>query len=478
MAMKPINRRHFLKGITAGAGVASMFFNSPVARGQTTVAPVRVLMIPLTHGWGFDPTFDDFTGSEFDFTIPRPLHGLEAIKNQCVFIDGVRGTMWGNAHDVSYSDIFTAAVPYGEGSSDQLGAHFPEPMGPSIDHVIGQYHERNVLRVSAGYGSWGFVHNPTCFDNDARLLSHFTTPRAAFDGIIAPLQEAVSPLPPGRRAMRNAFFDFLGRDTNRLLAKVSGTERLKLEGYLDALNNLGDRLSATVPVELRPEDLPLRPNTNLPFVDNIDAFFELITLAFRADTHRVAVLGFGDQLPSFSWNNVDGVAQNGNVWISDFHHNIAHYNPDTHMSLNPRLAYEGWVNAYVQKIVQLANSLNAIEDIDGRTLLDNTVIMLTGEVSNGEHATRRKMHVFIGGGGGIRRGRFIRTEGVEPRNRGGFFLGGLNREGVRVENGVNYGGTFSVSGQGDVLAALGRLAGVPMESFGFSTANTSRIELT
>ena len=477
--MKRLDRRHFLKGLTAGAGVASMFFNSPVARGQTTVAPVRVLLVPLTHGWGYDPSFgSDFTGSELDFTIPRPLQGFEAIKNQCVFVDGVRGTLWGNAHDVSYSDIFTAAVPWGEGSSDQLGEHFPEPMGPSLDYVIGSHHQRDVLRLSAGYGSWGFQHNPTCFDDNARLLSHYTTPRAAYDGIIAPIRDSVSPLPPGRRAMRNAFFDFLGRDTNRLLAKVSGTERLKLEGYLDALNNLGDRLNANIPVELTPGDIPPRPGIDLPFLDTIDQFFELITLAFRADTHRVAVLGLGEQLPTWSWIDESGKAQQGNIWVSDFHHNVAHYNPATHMTTNNRLAYEGWVQGYVQKIVQLANQLAAIEDIDGRTLLDNTIIVLTGEVSNGEHDTRRKTHILVGGGGGIRRGRWIRTAGVPPRSRGGFFIGGRTRDGTLVESTINYGGDFAAPATGDLLAAVGRLAGVPMDTFGFATNNTAPLQLT
>ena len=149
-----INRRSFLKGLGAATGLAAAFMGSKVALGVTDQAPTRVLLVALQHGWGIS-LGHEFSGSEFDFQLPPQLAGFESIKDQMVSVDGARGTLWGNAHDVSYSDIFTASVPWDETGSDQLGNHFPEPMGPSLDWVIGQHTGKPVAAPVGGVSLLG-----------------------------------------------------------------------------------------------------------------------------------------------------------------------------------------------------------------------------------------------------------------------------------------------------------------------------------
>ena len=477
--MTNIDRRTMLKGLGAAAtGFATPFLSSRVAMGQTTQAPVRVVLIALHHGWGVDPDFDRvFTGNETNFVIPRPIQGFEAIREHCVFVDGLRGTLWGNAHDVSYSDIFTASVPWEESSSDQLGAVFPEPLGPSLDHVIAQHHSKPVLRISNRYGTWGRLSHPLCFDSGARELPSYTSPQAAYDAVIAPIRDAATPPPPGRQAVRNSLFDFLGRDTDRLLQRVSGVERQKLEGYLQSFNELGDRIRNRSIVGIDPADIPDRPAPSDSYNTNLSVNFDLIRLVLQADTHRVVVLGLGEQAEGFNWTDVDGNDRQGNTFGSDFHHDIAHHNAGSIPNLNPRLAYEGWVDFYVQQVVGFAQSLENVTDVDGRSLLDNTIIMLTGEVGTGNHDTRDKLHILIGGGGGIRGGRWIQTEKVDPRNRNGAFIGGQYRSGEVVESGLNYGRHFSLHHTADLLTAIAQRAGVPIDSFGIGANNLSPIQL-
>lgn len=476
--MKGINRRTFLKGV-AGTGLAASLMSSRVALGQTTDAPLRVVLVPLTHGWGRDLDFDrTFTGTEFDFTIPSPLQGLEAIKDQCVFVDGVRGALWGNAHDVSYSDIFTAATPWEEHGSAQLGEHFPEPMGPSIDHVIAQHHGSQVLRVSANYRSWGRQSNPICFDENARVLDSFFAPHTAYDAVICPIRDAAAPPQPGRAAIRTEFFEFMKRDTDRMLTQVSGTERQKLEGFVAAFTQLGDRLNSRAAVTLTADQIPERPENSPAFSAMIDHYFDLIRLVFQADTHRVAVLGFGEGVDTWEWIDAQGNVQVGNPWGSDFHHNIAHHGEGHEDIERARLAYDGWVEWYIAKIVQFVNMLSMTPDVDGRMLIDNTIIMLTGEVGTGNHDTRNKLHTLIGGGDRLQRGRWINAPLVDPRNRNGVFIGGQTRAGEQIESGLNYGRGLSIWHTADVLAEVGRLAGVPLPNgFGLSANNLAPMPL-
>ncbi|MEL6548410.1 MAG: DUF1552 domain-containing protein, partial [Myxococcota bacterium] len=324
---KSIDRRLFLKGLGASAGVAGTFFSAPeIALGQSTEAPTRVVLVALQHGWGRDKNFDRLvTGSEFDFALPPPLTGLNAIRDQLVVVDGLRGTLWGNAHDVSYSDIFTAAVPWEERGSQQLGQHFPEPTGPSLDWLIGNHHNKQVLRMSARYRSWGKQYHPLCFDDQATEQAQYTSSRAAYDALIGPLEASAVPPAPGRAAIRDSLFNYLGRDTNRLLQRVSGDERRKLEGYLDAMNSLGDRIMNAPAVDLLPSEIPDRPASDNPFLTEVETMTELIRLSFKIDSHRVAVLGLGQGVNDWSWTDASGQTQVGNIYGSDFHHEVAHH---------------------------------------------------------------------------------------------------------------------------------------------------------
>ncbi len=473
-----LKRRTFLKGLAAG-GLGASLLSSRVALGRETDAPLRVMLVPLTHGWGRDLNFASFTGtSEFDFTIPDPLTGLNPIKDQCVFVDGVRGTLWGNAHDVSYSDIFTAAVPWEENDSEQLGAHFPEPMGPSLDHVVASHYGSQVLRVSAGYRSWGRRSNPICFDDSARVLDSFWEPHTAYDAIIGPIRDASAPAQPGRDAARAQLFDYMRRDTDRMLTRVTGSERMKLEGYVDAFVRLGERLQSRAEITLTEDQIPDRPENSPSFNASVDHYLDMIRLVFQADTHRCAVLGFGQGVDSWQWRDASGNVQTGNPWGSDFHHNVAHHGNSHEDAERARLAYEGWVDWYVQKIVGFTNTLAMVPDVDGNSLLDNTIIMLTGEVGTGTHDTRNKLHVLIGGGSRLQRGRWINAPLVDPRNRDGVFIGGQTRSGEQVTSGLNYGRHLSIWHTADVLAEIARLAGVPgVDGFGLAASNLAPMPL-
>ncbi|MBA2661366.1 MAG: DUF1552 domain-containing protein [Bradymonadaceae bacterium] len=476
--MTKFDRRTFLKGMGA-TGLAASLMGSRVALGNEPEAPLRVLLVPLTHGWGRDLELGRaFTGSEFDFTIPAPLEGLEAIKDQCVFIDGARGTLWGNAHDVSYSDMFTAAVCFDEHGSDQLGTHFPEPMGPSIDHVIARHWGSQVLRVTANYASWGRRSNPSCFDDALRVQDFYFKPEDAYDGIIGPIRDGLAPPMPGRDAVRDRIFEFMKRDTDRMLRNVRGSERSKLEGYVDAFTQLGDRLRARSEIVLSLDEIPDRPVQSPNFSAQVDQYLDMVRLVFQADTHRVAVMGFGEGIDDWQWRDKNGIIQTGNPWENDFHHYVAHHGSSHEDPERARLSYEGWVRWYVEKMVAFTQRLDTIPDIGGTTLLDNTIIMLTGEVGTGNHDTRNKLHILIGGGQRLRRGRWIKAPLVDPRNRNGVFIGGQTRDGSMASSGLNYGDHLSIYHTADVLAALGRLAGVPFENgFGLPANNMSPVPL-
>ena len=482
-----LNRRTFLKGLGAATGIAATYAASPIARGETTKAPLRVLCIALSHGWGLDPLIGPgFQGSEFDYTIPDPLKGFGAIKNQCVFVDGVRGTHWGNAHDVSYADLLTASV-YADNHGSDWHDKIPMAAGPSLDYLIEQHTGKPAMRFSEGYRGWGKPYFPLSFGDGGRRLAPYTSPKDAYDAIIDPIRGSLGMPQPGRDARRKNLFEYLGRDADRLMNKVSGSERTKLENYLLSIKRVGERLQQQASGVLTEADLPDRPQPSPAQADRLEQYFDMLRLAFRTDMSRAGVLGIGGGVDDWQWRGPDGKIRTGSPWKLDgempnedrsknFHHYIAHHDPKFHdQAETGRAAYEGWVAWYVDKIVGFAQSLQQIQDVDGNTLLDNTLIMLTGEVGTGNHDRRRKLHTLIGGGDRLKRdaaqGRWLKSPRVDPRGRNGAFLGGLREDGTVVEDGYN--GQIKLSGwhTGSLLTEIARLADLPKGHVGFEVNN-------
>jgi|GEM_PF-1482242 len=464
-------RRDFIKGLTSAGLLSSLSATKLFAQ---TNAPLRVLFVPLHHGWGSGrDSLEQITGSEFDFQLPGYWAPFEAIKEECVFVDGLRGTFWGNAHDVSYSDILTAAVPIDANNSNTgLGGPFPLPIGPSIDHHLATVSGRDALRFCARYSSWGAPFHPLSFNDRIERLPYHTSAYDAYNSIFAGMSNgggnngSTPPVSSADPVLQN-LFSHLSSETNSIVNNVPESERSKLLGYIDAVGALESQLVGQIPTPAGTAELNGIPNRNQSIGQDIDSYLDMVRVAFTNDTHRVAVVGFGDGNNEFPWTNSAGQQMTGHSgYTGDFHHDIAHYN------MKPRdaqLAYIGWTAYYAQKITNFVQALQQTIDIDGNRLIDNTVIVLTGEVGNGNHDRRHKPHIVIGGGSRINRGRWYRTPRADASTIGSARPDGSYSNIVNATGWL--GGEHSRFSHADLFVRIANLAGSNISSFGIDYLN-------
>lgn len=476
-----MKRREFIEKFGVGAAALYPLLKSQISLGQTAQAkpPVRVLVVALQHGWG--RTSGTFSGTESNFTIPSPLDVFEEIKNQCVFVDGLRTSFWGNAHDVSYSDILTCSVRFEDVRSASLGGPFPHPRSPSLDWMIGDFHKKDVLRLSLNYRSWGAPFHPLSFDRDLNRLAFFTSPSQAYRSFVEPLKAQQLAITNGdlSQIYKQQSSRSIVESLKKLNARVRATRNLGAEGrkvqsYLSSVEALGQRIIASESPDLSQIVLPEMPQTNLAYSMALDRYLEMITLAFRLDTHRVAVLGLGQGATNWAWTDNQGVPQVGDSMFASegFHHAVAHYTDYS------RDCFDGWVRWYGRKVIDLVRTLEGIRESDGTSLMDNTVIVLTGEVGNGQHQRRRSDFVVIGGGGGqIQRGRWLSLPTFEPRSRQGFFWGTRGPGDELVESRINYGSPVARHHAADLWVAVAQIAGLPIETFGIDVYNQGPLRL-
>ena len=265
-----MNRRELLKMFGMASGLACPMLRSPLALAQSAGrAPVRTLFVLLDHGWGIDPGYESFTGSETDFRIPPIWQPLNALKDKSVFIDGLRLAQWGNAHHVGATDALTASVAEGEASSNSLGRNRPEPLGPSIDWLLGQRLNTQVLRLSQS-DNIGY-----CFNGNRQKQAAFDSSLEAYNSIIRPLQQRSPSTQPQDSSFQQSVLSLLGADANRLMDNLPSSQSRKIESYIEGLDELSRKIVPPAPAgQIDPiSSVPGRGDSGDREVDHFFEFF-------------------------------------------------------------------------------------------------------------------------------------------------------------------------------------------------------------
>lgn len=461
-------RRSFIKGLAAAGLLPALQVEKALAE---TEVPLRVLFVVLQHGWGGGAdAVGNITGTETNFNLPEFWSPFNEIKDECVFVDGLRGTFWGNAHDVSYSDVLTAAVPVRAPTPSHLGNHFPAPVAPSIDYLIQQHYGGDALRLSAGYRSWGASHHPLSFNDRLQSLAYRTNAQDAYGNIFASMSGETGLA--GDDPVLTDLFPYLSKETKEIVSKVSPAEREKLRNYLDAVGALKTRLVSRAPISGGTAELKRVPQKGDPLALEIDSYLDMVRVAFANDSHRVAVLGIGEERDEFTWTNTEDQTMRGQQQFRDFHQEIAHYGGKGEDNAR---AYIGWTRYNAQKVTNFVKALQKTIDYDGRPLIDNTLVVLTGEVGNGQHDRRHKPHILIGGGDRIHRGRWFHIPRASADHMGSRNLDG-NYLSIR-ETTSWLGGEHSSMSHADLFVKIGQLTGMSINTVGIDSMNTGALEI-
>lgn len=450
-----ISRRDLIKSL-AGIGLLSSV-SAEKLLAQTGSAPYRVLLVALQHGWGISGGSNQaMDGDETNFSFPPGLAPLNTIKDKCVVVDGLLTLgHWGNNHDLSYSDIFTAGVPMGETAS-AYESHMPLSTTPSLDFLLQEASGKPTLRLSAGYRSWGVRYHPVSIDSVGNVLPFYTSAFDAYSSVFKNLPTSPggggSNVDEAEALLVNSIFSTIRNPAQRQMAALGGSEQEKIKRYLQAINSVEDKRKPIVAFDggYTLSQIPVKGQNRLTDVEH---YLDMIKVAFANNLTTTAVLGIGD-IHS----------------ISQFHHDHAH--ADTDVWWDTRIDFAA-------SIANFARSLAAITDVDGRSLLDNTLIVLSGEVGDGRHDVLRKGHILVGGGSRIQTGRYLKLDVIEGQAN----IDKLMREDAKgiAQPQINFGNKKAMRigsrTNADLLRDIGNIAGLSLNEFGLPTQNKGYVLL-
>lgn len=399
-----ISRRRFLEaaGVTgAGLGVGTLGWRAALAGPGSGDAPKRLLILSHNHGYTYDSwkMRPDGRGSrqswEADLTaLPisqwsGPLSPLYAHRQRLIVPDGLSLAtaeldMDGYRHEKGWIHSWTGDWAYFDGSGD-YGA-----VGPSIDQVVAAEIARadRLPSIEVAINYVGEDGREIVFSDAGQVLPLESSAAALWQRLFGP-----SLAPDPLRSRQQQALDFAYGEYRGITHQLGGADRDKVDTHFDLLSGLGKRLEGMA--ELSCPDIPAIADQLLSYDDTFDAMSELIAAAFACDITRVATFSLGD-LPTADFGHADVT--------DDVHKGFAH---NTYIDGTSFDAMTDYLTAHAVQVARLVDLLSAIPDFDGRSVMDNTLIVWGSELADGWHGYRHYCPVIIGGDWHFRTGRYL-----------------------------------------------------------------------
>jgi len=449
--VKPISRRTLLRS-ASGLALGLPFLDAMRPRSasaQTTSPPKRFVVWYTPVGTVLSAWRP--TGTGVNWTSSRILKPLDVplLRERTTILSNCHAAaaekLAGNGHAKGMTHVLTAR-PYVDVRGTQFGNE-GWGGGISIDQLLAKKMAGagRLSSVEAGVVSFypGSASRYMSYSGagQANIVPFESDPRKLFARLFSAggggMQPAMTEL-DALAAQRKSVLDTVLKDFNRLNAKLSGADKVRLDKHMTLIREVEQRIqpggSNPVPSKCSKPNAPsltddqVKANAQLPSIGR--TVLDLLAAGLACDTTRVASIvwspgesfyNFAEILPNLPWKdlscppNVDTCTDGKNL-PATFLHVMSHFPPSTargvpgnmntvqKAALECLTAVEVWFN---ERLAYFAQALAAIEEEDGSSALDNTVLLSAKDISEGvTHGYRDVPMVLLGGKGLFKPGHF------------------------------------------------------------------------
>ncbi len=416
-----LDRRRFLRGTGAALAIPLMTSALPLAAagGQEQEAPRRLACFYFPDGVPMplrkDPAYQDWSwfphGGGKEFTFTKCTDVFEPLRSDMTVLSGFSHPFARTVHGHRNADQFLTAA--------QIGSEEPYQNTISLDQVYAA-HVGNKTRFSSLVMSTdGGVGTPRgaqtlSFDRQGRAIPAEQSPKRLFDMLFVKSDAQAA----RKLAVNESALDNILEDARDLRKTLSTDDQQRFDEYLDSVRE----------AEVRVQKAKAWINTPLPKIDKdasefnvtpdtprqyVQAMFDMIYLAFKTDSTRVATYQIG--------------RENG-VGISDRLARAVGYNLAHALTHDTKLP-GGWerLGKYCrflnEEFVRFATKLKNTPEPGGDGAMLDHSLLLFGSASSAFHLSRNYPIVLAGGRKlGFKHGMYLNYAGANPQ--GGAWLGG------------------------------------------------------
>ncbi|MBH54172.1 MAG: hypothetical protein CMI18_07480 [Opitutaceae bacterium] len=420
MNLTTFDRRKFLRGL-GGFALALPWFESfagdayPARHGNkkrfaTFYMPDGVPM-PLKK----DPAHEDWAwfpvGRGKDFRFTKCLNPLEPLRNDVTVLSGLSHPSVRNIHGHSNADQFlTGAATGGNGGYKN---------SISLDQLYAEHVGEDTRFASLVMSTDGGIGSPRgsqtlSFKRNGRPIPAEHRPKRIFDMLFATSDKDAA----RKLAISKSALDDLMEDARSLRRRLSSADQDRLDDYLQSVRDTEIKVEKAkrwlnIPfakVNVEHLNLDVTPEDPRNFLQTM---YELIYLAFKTDSTRVATYQLG--------------RENG-IGISDYLARAVGFKL-THQLSHETKEPGGWKNFGIycnflsEEFGRFVQRLKSTPELEGDgNMLDNT-LLLFGSASSAFHLSRNYPLILAGGKNmGFKHGQYLDYAGTGAY-RGGWAPG-------------------------------------------------------
>jgi hypothetical protein len=449
------NRRVFLKGLGAGVALPAFetFFGSTAAKAAeakglattATGAPLRTAFLYKPNGVNMEKWAISGVGRDFSLGVTHEPY--VKFKDQLHFfgnlahLNGTGGQDGAGDHARANATFLTGARPRKTAGADIK-------LGISIDQIIanavGDQTRFSSLELScdgvrksgvcdSGY-SCAYQFNLS-WRSDTTPMTPESNPRHVFERLFGsgPKEERERSFAL-RNQRQRSLLDFVLEDAKALNRQLGRNDQLKLDEYMTGVREIERRIEKAERFGL-PEDPGIEAPSGVPgeFEEHIRLMLDMLVLAFETDSTRVATFLLSHDGSNRSFKEIG---------VPDGHHSISHHQNDPE-ALDKLAKIDLF---YSRQFAYLLEQLSSRKDVDGNTLLHNSMVVWGSGLADPDRHRHTDLPVILAGKGGgtIETGLHTQLEADTPMSN--LFLSLLDRVGVKEERFGDSSGRISQVG--------------------------------
>ena len=432
------NRRQFLRGLGASValpafaslGTGKLFAASSTGTLATTAsgAPLRTAFLYFPNGAIPSAWWPAEDGPNFQFS--RTLQPLAPFRSQIQVLgelddrSAFPGDDGGGDHARANGTFLTGVRLKKSATDIHAGISIDQVMARSIGHLTRFPSLELTCETSRPGGACDSGYS--CAYQFNLSWSSPTTPMTAESSPAQVFERLFGAGPPGqrlenlrrRRQEQRSILDFVLDDAKRMRRRLDARDNEKMDQYLTGVRELEDRIHRAEkigdPKDPKVDSPP--PGVPATYGEHLDLMFDILTLAFRTDSTRIATLLLAHDGSNRSFSEID---------IPEGHHDLSHHFGDE-AKIQKVSEIDLW---YVGQFAKFLRKLDQTKDVDGQSLLHNSMILYGSGNADGNRHTHVNLPMVLAGGGGgtLHPGRYVKHGSTPAAN---LFLSMADRMGV------------------------------------------------
>jgi hypothetical protein len=431
-------RRNFLRGLGACIALPALesivparLFAAGAAPLATTAsgAPLRTAFVYFPNG--AIPSVWWPKGEGTDFVLNRTMEPLAPWKSQLQILGGLEhlnatAGMDGGGDHARANGTFLTGVRMKKSATDiHAGISIDQVIARQVGHLTRLSSieltcdiRRQTAGCDSGY-SCAYQYNIS-WSSPTTPMTPEANPRQVFERLFGAGD-------PGermenvkrRRLEQRSILDFVLDDARDLQAQLNSHDRDKLDQYLTGVRELELRIQKTEKLGDAKDPMVDTPPLGIPsdHGEHINLMTDILVLAFRTDSTRVATLLLSHDGSNRSF---------ADIGVPEGHHDLSH-----HFNNEERIKKVSEIDLwYVKQFALFLQKLDSAKDVDGKSLLHNSMILYGSGNADGNRHTHVNLPILLAGHGGgvLSPGRYVR-HGSKPASN--LFLSMADRMGVQ-----------------------------------------------